>query len=210
MALINFLEHCPVGHMVFVSSGAVYDGLVGDVTPVRPRSTRGCPTRSRSSHRSSTSRFFAERRHAVDSYANVRFFGAYGPYEPERKITTRWMRAVMAGQRTFTVRGNGQNLIDFMYVDDAVDAFLRAGDRRRTSAAPSTSRPQRRSASTTSSQTMARVLGVEIEVRHEGDVPEYIEFPSPTPRCANGSASTKVSFEDGIRRLHEFFRHQTA
>ena len=28
------------------------------------------------------------------------------------------------GQREFTVRGDGENLIDFMYVDDAVDGFL--------------------------------------------------------------------------------------
>ncbi len=31
----------------------------------------------------------------------------------------------MDGQREFTIRGNGENLIDFMYVDDAVDGFLR-------------------------------------------------------------------------------------
>ena len=30
----------------------------------------------------------------------------------------------MDGQREFTIRGNGENLIDFMYVDDAVDGFL--------------------------------------------------------------------------------------
>ena len=30
-----------------------------------------------------------------------------------------------AGQREFTLRGNGENLIDFMYVDDAVDGLLR-------------------------------------------------------------------------------------
>ena len=29
-----------------------------------------------------------------------------------------------AGQREFVVRGDGKNLIDFMYVDDAVDGFL--------------------------------------------------------------------------------------
>ena len=62
---------------------------------------------------------------SIDSYLNVRFFGAYGPYEPSRKITTKWMRAVMNGHREFTIRGNGENLIDFMHVDDAVDGFLR-------------------------------------------------------------------------------------
>src|SRR5439155_20706716 len=67
----------------------------------------------------------AERRHSLTSFANVRFFGAYGPYEAPRKITTRWLTAIVDGQREFTIRGDGRNLIDFMYIDDAVDALLR-------------------------------------------------------------------------------------
>ena len=31
---------------------------------------------------------------------------------------------MVGGQREFVVRGDGENLIDFMYVDDAVDGFL--------------------------------------------------------------------------------------
>ena len=38
-----------------------------------------------------------------------------------------------AGQREFVIRGDGQNLIDFMYVDDAVDGLLRAGAGARAS-----------------------------------------------------------------------------
>jgi hypothetical protein len=37
-----------------------------------------------------------------------------------------------AGQREFTVRGDGENLIDFMYVDDAVDGFLALAKARGT------------------------------------------------------------------------------
>ena len=33
VALVNFLERCPVDHLVYVSSGAVYDGLIGRVSP---------------------------------------------------------------------------------------------------------------------------------------------------------------------------------
>src|SRR5207237_10910293 len=75
-------------------------------------------------------RFFVERRRSVASAIAVRFFGAYGPHEPDRKITTRWMRAALAGQREFTVRGDGENLIDFMYVDDAVEGFVRLTEAR--------------------------------------------------------------------------------
>src|SRR5438128_7455160 len=120
LALVNFLEHCPAGHVVYVSSGAVYDGLTGEVSPATAVSPR-LPYAISKLASEQYVKFFAERRRTVGSYVNVRFFGAYGPYEPLRKITTKWMRAVMDGRRELTVRGDGENLIDFMYVDDAVD-----------------------------------------------------------------------------------------
>ncbi len=85
---------------------------------------RDCPTRSRSWPPSTTCDSSPNGGNTVTSAINVRFFGAYGPYEAPRKITTRWLQAMAGGQRDFVVRGDGENLIDFMYVDDAVDGFL--------------------------------------------------------------------------------------
>ena len=109
--------------MVYVSSGAVYDGLHGAVTPATPVSPQ-LPYAISKLASEQYLQFFCERRGTVDSYVNVRFFGAYGPYEAARKITTKWLQALARGEREFVVRGDGRNLIDFMYVDDAVDGFL--------------------------------------------------------------------------------------
>jgi nucleoside-diphosphate-sugar epimerase len=189
---------------VFVSSGAIYDGLVGDVTPSTPVAPR-LPYAISKLASEQYVRFFAERQHAVDSYANVRFFGAYGPYEPERKITTRWLRAVMAGERSFTLRGNGQNLIDFMYVDDAVDAFLALATAAGYSGTVDLASHAPVSVNDVV-QTMARVLGVEISVAHQGYTEEFIQFISVdrTMRERFGF-EPKASFEDGVRRLHAHF-----
>src|SRR6185312_1220165 len=120
LGLVTLLEHVRVGHFVYVSSGAVYDGLNGAVSPATPVAPLlpYAISKLASEH---YLRAFAGRTKTVGSCVNVRFFGAYGPYEPDRKITTKWIRAVMNGQREFTLRGNGQNLIDFIYIDDAVD-----------------------------------------------------------------------------------------
>jgi UDP-glucose 4-epimerase len=204
VAVVTFLEHVRTARMIYMSSGAVYDGLSGDVTPatlVNPHLPYAIAKLA--SERYVT--FFAERRKAVESYANVRFFGAYGPYEASRKITTRWLRGVMAGERTFTIRGDGRNLIDFMYVDDAVDALLRlvrdpsfSGVVDLASGAPKTVDEIARA--------MARAVGVDIAIRHEGDVPEYIEFRSndTTMRDRFGFTPT-ITLDEGIRRLHAFF-----
>jgi UDP-glucose 4-epimerase len=202
VALVNFLERWPAGRVVYISSGAVYDGLSGAVTPA----TAVNPLLPYAIAKLASERylaFFSERRRAPAGYANIRFFGAYGPYEPARKITTRWLRAILAGGREFTIRGDGRNLIDFMYVDDAVDAMLRvvadasfSGTLDLASGTPVTIDEI--------AATMARALGVEVRVRHEGQVPEYIEFRSadPTMRTRFGFSPT-ITFDDGIRRLRD-------
>ncbi|MEY4634568.1 MAG: hypothetical protein RJA55_366 [Acidobacteriota bacterium] len=202
-AFVTTLEHCPSDHVVYVSSGAVYDGLTGAVTPETPVSPL-LPYAISKLASEQYLRFFAERRQTVSSYVNVRFFGAYGPYEAPRKITTKWLSAIRDGQREFVIRGNGQNLIDFMYVDDAVDGFLAltraAGTRATVDFASGTPVSVNEIV-----QAMARVCGVDVTVRHEGTVAEYIEFRSAdrAMRDTHGCVP-RVSFEDGLQQLRAF------
>jgi nucleoside-diphosphate-sugar epimerase len=209
LALVTLLEQLRAGHFVYVSSGAVYDRLVGEVTPqtaVAPRLPYAI-SKLASEH---YLRGFVERNQTIGSHVNVRFFGAYGPYEPVRKITTKWLRGAMSGQRDFSVVGNGENLIDFMYVDDAVDGFLRL-----TAAAGFNGTIDFASGAPVSVndvvRTMARVLDLDVTLTHQGHTEEYIQFRSGdrTMRDRFGFAPT-VSFEDGLRRLHEFLRHEPA
>ena len=208
-ALVSFLEGCGADHLVYMSSGAVYDGHRGAVTPETPVSPR-LPYAIAKLACEQYVRFFAEHRKSVGSYINVRFFGAYGPYEAERKITTRWLRAMSAGQREFTIRGDGRNLIDFMYVDDAVDgllALLQARGESRTvdfaSGAPVSVDGI--------VVAMARVLDVDVTVRHEGTVAEYIEFhTADTTMRDRFGVVPSISFDEGLRRLVAYFACQPA
>jgi len=149
-------------------------------------------------------RFFFERRRTLGSYINVRFFGAYGPYEAERKITTRWLKAMSSGEREFVVRGDGQNLIDFMYVDDAVDGYLALLNAAGTSATVdfASGRPVTIDDVV---RSMADAVGIDINVRHAGIVPEYIEFRSidSTMRDRFGIVPS-VPFVEGFRRFKAF------
>ena len=202
-AFVTTLEHCPADHVVYLSSGAVYDGLSGPVTPATAVSPR-LPYAIAKLASEQYLRFFCERKGTVGSYVNVRFFGAYGPYEAARKITTKWLQAMRAGQREFVVRGNGQNLIDFMYVDDAIDGFLAL-----VAAAGTRATVDFASGSPVSVNdvvgTMAKVAGADVSVRHEGTVAEYIEFRSADTTMHDTFGITpRVSFEDGLQRLRAF------
>lgn len=204
LAVLTFVEHCPVPHLVYLSSGAVYDGLGGVVTPasrVNPRLPYAISKLAAEQYIGS----YAERRGTPASYVNVRFFGAYGPYEPLRKITTRFLSAVRRGERRFTLRGDGRNLIDFMYVDDAVDGFLRL------LAAPRDTRVTLDFASGHPTsvgdlvQMMADAVGQEITIDYQGSTEEYIEFRSGDRTIVERfGVVPRVSFEDGFRRLYGF------
>ena len=106
------------------------------------------------------------------------------------------------------MRGDGKNLIDFMYVDDAVDGFLalvRASGEKRTVDFASGSPISVNDVV----QAMASNLGVDVTVRHEGHVPEYIEFRSTdqTMRDRFG-VRPSVGFDAGLARLRAHLRDQ--
>lgn len=205
LGLVTFLEHVRADHFVFVSSGAVYDGLAGEVTPATALAPR-LPYAIAKLTAEHYVRFFTERRKTLGGYVNVRFFGAYGPYEPERKITTRWIRTVLDRGAEFAVRGDGGNLVDFMHVDDAVSglvAVVKARGARATidfgAGAPLTVDEV--------TAAMARVTGGNVTVVHRGHTEEYIRFRTVDTAMRTAFGFTpRIDFADGFARLYRALR----
>ncbi len=121
--LLNLLRQTRIGKLVYFSSGAVYDGCQGEAAP----STPVRPTLPYAISKLACERYveaFASRKRTVARFLNVRFFGAYGPFEAPHKIYTRLIQSFCVDkQDSYTIYGDGQNLIDAMYVDDAVEAI---------------------------------------------------------------------------------------
>ena len=124
-SLLNLLAGLQADRLIYFSSGAVYDGLSGEIPPHTPVS----PTLPYAISKLASERyveFFARRRQTLQNYLIVRFFGAYGPYEAPHKIYTRLVQAfAVEAKDSYTIYGDGRNLIDAMYVDDAVRAIVR-------------------------------------------------------------------------------------
>ena len=201
LALVTFLSHFSVERLIYFSSGAVYDGLSGPVSPsshVDPRlpyaiSKLACEQYIKCFRKTGR----------VGSYVILRFFGAYGPHEPERKIYTRLTRAFrLEGQTSFTIRGDGRNLIDAMFVDDAVEAL-----RRILHAPPEdlvldfcSGRPLTLNALVAEAARIFDVTG--LQVRHEGHVPEYISFrPSPDALQRQFDFTPRIPLTEGLPTL---------
>jgi nucleoside-diphosphate-sugar epimerase len=208
LAPLTFLEHCPVPRLVYVSSGAVYDGLGGPVSPassVDPHLPYAISKLASEQY----IRFYSTRRGAPASYVVVRFFGAYGPYEPARKITTRFLSAVRRGDREFVLRGDGRNLIDFMYIDDAVCGLLAlVTDRRPVQATIDFASGAPVSVNDVV-DVMVRLSGSNIAIRRDGATEEYIEFHSVDSTMAERFGFVpRIPFDEGFRRLSTFAASQ--
>jgi nucleoside-diphosphate-sugar epimerase len=202
IGLLNTLQHWTFDHLVYLSSGAVYMGLTGLVGPDSPVA----PTLPYAISKLAAEHYikaFACHLQTPTHATIVRFFGAYGPYEPARKLYTRLVRR-FAFERDprFTVLGDGENYIDAMYVDDAIRAVLAV-----LTAPPQ--RPRTIDLGLGSRETVnqvvaraARAFGLEPEIAHEGRSPEYITFAiDPQPFAALYQTTPTVSLEAGLERL---------
>jgi UDP-glucuronate 4-epimerase len=206
--LLHFLHHFEIDKLIYFSSGAVYDGLQGPVSPattVSPRLPYGI-THWACEHYAHA---FAHRGR-VRQCVNLRFFGAYGPYEPPRKLYTRLVRR-FAFERMpqFTIRGDGRNYIDAMYVEDAIRGVLAVLESDRgnltvdfCSGAPLTINEL--------VEIAARTFGLaDLEIEHTGQVPEYINFSASREAMAQGFRfRPQIPLEEGLLRFAEFMRRR--
>ena len=115
---INAAVGLQTRQVVHLSSGSVYETLTGKLGPHLALAPR-LPY--------SVAKLAAE--HLVNSVAEapvrtVRFFGAYGPGEPDFKIIRRMVDAFRRGQSEFSIRGDGSNRIDAMHIEDAAISLL--------------------------------------------------------------------------------------
>ena len=199
LTLVKLLEKVRFGKFIYFSSGAVYDGLSGPVTPVSALAPRLPYAISKLASESYLKHF----RHQglIDHSVAVRFFGAYGPHEPSRKIYSRLVRQFgMQRDPSFTIRGDGRNLIDAMHVSDAVRAILLLIERAEGQVTLDlySGRPL---TLTQLVEQAAAVFGLKADIRYEGHVPEYIEFHSVDTTQGSYDFRPCVDLQTGLRDL---------
>jgi UDP-glucose 4-epimerase len=125
---LSLMTRIECRRLVYLSSGAVYEGLKGPVGPHNAVS----PTLPYAINKLATEqyvRYCQVRRASVGEFVNVRFFGAYGPQEPSHKVYMKLVQTFgLRCEREIHLYGDGKNLVDAMYIDDAVrglDAVVR-------------------------------------------------------------------------------------
>ena len=193
VGLLHILQCCSFDHFVYLSSGAVYIGLAGLVGPTSAVS----PTLPYAISKLAAEQYiraFAQHRQTLRHATILRFFGAYGPYEPTRKLYTKLVRH-FAFERNphFTA----------MYIDDAIRALLSV------LAFPPTEGVRcidlgvgRGERVNEIVKQAAHAFGLEPIITHEGFSPEYIQFfIDPIQFSSLYQFTPQVSLETGLLRL---------
>ncbi|MBN1773725.1 MAG: NAD-dependent epimerase/dehydratase family protein [Deltaproteobacteria bacterium] len=127
LGLFNVLERGrkhSVGRFIYLSSGAVYglrhQGPCKETDPAdRPLSAYAASKKAGESLA-----WLAHQQHGVE-VAVLRAFAVYGPRQRPDQMIHRIARKLLAAE-PLELPGDGTQVFDFVYVDDAVDAVVRA------------------------------------------------------------------------------------
>lgn len=200
--LLQVLQGWSFDHLVYLSSGAVYlglSGLVGPESPVAPTLPYAISKMAAEQY----IRAFATY-HQTPAHATIiRFFGAFGPFEPSRKLYTKLVhRFAFERHPQFTVLGDGENYIDAMYVEDAVKALLAVLTTPACGVRTVDLGLGNRESVNQVVTRAAHAFGLEPHIAHEGQSPEYITFTiDPQPFLSLYHVTPSLSLEEGLQRL---------
>ena len=189
--------------LVYLSSGAVYEGLCGEVGPqlsvapclpyaVSKLACEACIPSFRDTG-------------YVGGYVTLRLFAAYGRFEAPRRLSTRLVRWAAGGAReAFEIHGDGGNLIDMMYVSDVVRGIKKVIVSEVSDEVVdfATGKPL---SINNFVQRSAEILGVQgAPVRHVGEAAGYQEFVASSCRMEKlFDFRPETSLEQGLLELKE-------
>ena len=209
-ALLNTVQSWTFGNFLYFSSGAVYDGLRGNVNP----QSALAPYLPYAISKWAAERYMlhAQRSGKIKAATAIRFFGAFGPYENPRKIYGRLVKQFgISRNPKFTIRGNGQNLIDAMYIDDLTRAIMLLLD----TPIHKTQTLDLYSGNRISIETLVRkaaeIFQIEPQIEFVGSVAEFIEFQSNDPTMAHQfNFQPEISLRDGLTKFYNWMKEQIA
>jgi len=115
---LNSIQLLHSEQIVHLSSGSVYEGLEGELSSARALR----PKLPYSIAKLAGELLFESQ--VRGPYWNLRFFGAYGPGEPRFKVIRRMVESFVSGATSFTLKGEGRNRLDPMYITDAAHALI--------------------------------------------------------------------------------------
>lgn len=199
ITLINFLQNCSkIERFVYLSSAAVYDGNKGIVT-TETRLNPAVPYCISKLIAEQYVRFFHSSG-KINEYAIIRFGGAFGPYS-EKKFMTKLVRNIAIGKDKIEVYGDGTNIINVMYIKDAIRALLAALKSEKSNITANLGQENMTIKETV--ERTAKALGKKVKIKCTPrlEKQKYIGFKIKVDFNETFNFTPSYSFEEGIKEF---------
>jgi len=207
LTLINLCSNIKVKKFIFMSSGTVYLGQTGAVnisTPTNPSVPYGISKLMSENY----IKIFQSQTEHIEEYVILRFFGAYGPLELPRKIYTSLIRTfALDDKNEYSISGDGENLIDAMYIDDTIDGILKIIESTHKNVVVDFCKGDPISIFNLVKQT-ASILGKEkVDIKRQGQTSEPITFIA-CPKRMNEifDFRAQIPLSEGITKFADYLK----
>ncbi len=207
ISLINLLNNIKASRFIFMSSGTVYLGRSGQVSPQTAVSV-DLPYGITKLSSELYIKYFCNRRKNIGEYAILRFFGTYGPMEPSRKIYTNLIKELYFNNKEeYLLRGDGKNLIDAMYITDATQGLFKVlTSERKGSITLDFCRGEPITVNELV-ERVAKILGRKVKIKHTNETSEYITFYSSPDKMAHKFGfRPRITLKEGILNFLDYMK----
>lgn len=207
LSLINLLNNIKVKKFIFMSSGTVYLGNFGEVSPQAAVSV-DLPYGITKLSSELYIKYFCNRRKNIREYVILRFFGAYGPMEPPRKIYTNLIKELyFSNKEEYLLRGDGKNLIDAMYITDAAEGLFKVLTTKMNGNITVDFCRGEPITINELVERVAKILNRKVRIKHTSETSEYISFYASLKNMENEFGfQPKVTLQEGILSFLDYMK----
>jgi nucleoside-diphosphate-sugar epimerase len=203
-SLINVLQSCKIKRFVYLSTTGIYDGNKGEVD-VNSKLNPAVPYCISKLMAEQYVKYFSSIGQ-INEYIILRFGGAYGKYS-EKKFMTKLVDDIyVQNKETIEIYGNGTNIINVMYVKDAVKALLTCLNSEKSNLICNLG--QDNMTITKIMQSVAKIFNKDVKIKYIPKVKEqkYINFSVKVDFNDIFDFSPEYSFEQGIKEFGDLIK----
>ena len=204
--LINTLQNCKIKRLVYMSTAGVYDGLKGKVD-VNAKLNPTIPYCISKLMAEQYVKFF----HSIgkiNEYVIIRFGGAFGKYSENKFMTNLLKDVCMYGKDEIEIYGDGTNLINVMYVKDAVKAMLTCLKSKKSNIVCNLALENM--AIKEAVERVSKAFGKDVKIIYRPKLEEqkYITFAYDSDFDETFGFEPDYSFEEGIREFGGILKNE--
>jgi len=205
--LINFLQSCnKIDRLIFMSTAGVYDGIKGPVTtdaklnPKIPYCISKLTAEQYVKFYSSIGK--------INEYVILRFGGAFGKYSRKSKFMAKLVDEIhIQNKDNIEIYGDGTNIINVMYVKDAVKALITCLNSEKSNIISNLG--QDNMTITETVNKVAKAFDKEVEIKYTPKIKEqkYITFKIEVDFNKIFNFKPDYSFEEGIKEFGQSLKN---